>query len=376
MTDLFERQLAEQLRSRPLPEGVPGLAQRSIARGHRIRRRRVAGVAMALVLLLVVPGVTWTAARRLDTNPAPVTPPRTPTLAAPAGPLTVILDPVYRQPGPDPYVSTVRDETIWSPTGKPLDEMGADQFGTVVEFGTGYAWLTRTGREVRVNVSSQPVPVPPKPGEIRGLEPGPGGSAMLRTDRGPVLVTRDGVYVTPDDPMFGTARIVATADALWVEHNGHVVQVDARDLQGDLTRQVDHPQWQGVVVGDPVSDRLVVTDQDGCNVVVNAEAAEPIWTGCDWELNAFSPNGRFAAGTHRYGSRSVVDLTTGRWLLAVDTETNPVHERMAVDNEGRLSLAMGDPSVMFASATCDLAGSCLIGARGTAFRLEFVLPNR
>jgi len=49
---------------------------------------------------------------------------------------------------------------------------------------------------------------------------------------------------------------------------------------------------------------------------------------------------------------------------------------MAVDDEGRLSLAMGHREVMFASATCDLAGTCLMGARGTALRLEFVLPNR
>ena len=375
MTDLFEQQLAEQLRCRPLPDEVPGLAQHSIALGQRIRRRRVAGVAMAMVLLLVVPGAAWTASRQTDGDRVPVNKPSASTNSR-SGPLTVILDPFYRGPGPDPYVSTVRDETIWSPMGIPLDEMGSDQFGTVVEFGSGYAWLSRTDREVRVNVSAEPVPVPAKPGEIRGLEPGPAGSAMLRTDGGPVLITPDRVYVTPDDPVFRTARMVATADALWVENGGQVVQVDARDLRGGLTSQKGHSQWQAVVAGDPVSDRLVVTDRDGCQVVVKAATAEPIWTGCGWDLGAFSPNGRFVAGTHDYGARGVVDLTTGEWLLAVDTETNPTGERMAVDDEGRLSLAMGHREVMFASATCDLAGTCLMGARGTALRLEFVLPNR
>ena len=374
MTDLFEQQLAERLRDRPLPAEVPGLAQHSIALGQRIRRRRVAGVAMALVLLLVVPGVAWTASRRTDADQLPVNTP-SPSTSSLGGPRTVILDPVYRQLGPDPFVSTVRDEAIWSPTGTSLDEMGSDQFGTVVESGSGYAWLTRRGREIRVNVSAQPVPVPAKPGEIRGLEPGPGGSAMLRTDGGPVLITPDGDYVTPDDPVLRTARMVATADALWVEDSGQVVQVDARDLSGDLTSRADHPRWQAVVVGDPVSDQLVVTDRDGCHVVVNAATAVPIWTGCDWDLNAFSPNGRFAAGTHRYGTRGVVDLATGQWLLAVDTEGNPVGPLSAVDDEGRLSLAMGHWTVGFAAATCDLAGSCLMAAHAYS-RLEFVRPNR
>jgi hypothetical protein len=373
MTDLFERQLADQLQSRPLPNEIPGLAQHSIALGQRIGRRRVAGVALALVLLLIVPAAAWTATHRFDADPEPVRRP-SPSLAVPRGPTAVILDPYYRPLGPGPYLSTLRDQAICPPSG-PCVDTGDDPIGTVAEHGQGYAWLTGSGADLRLNGMRRSWPVPAGAGEARGVEPGPAGSVMARTKRGPVLLTSDGMLKTPTDVLLRTDRMVATAFSLWVETSRGVAQVEAKNLRGDLTSQVNHPQWQEVVVSDTVSDQLVVTDRAGCHIVVNATTAATVWRTCDWQLNAFSPGGQYVAGTHHYGSRGVVDLISGKWLLAVDTEGNPTGERLAVDDTGRLSMAMGDPSMGLSVASCDLDGTCVMGAHA-AGRLDFVLPNR
>jgi hypothetical protein len=374
MTDLFERQLADQLQRRPLPHEVPGLAQHSIALGQRIRRRRVAGVALALVLLLVVPAAAWTATHRLSADPEPVQTP-SPSLAVPSGPMTVILDPVFRPLGPGPYLSTLRDQAICPPSG-PCVEAGDDPIGTVAEHRQGFAWLTGSGADLRLNAMRRSWPVPAGAGEARGVEPGPAGSVMVRTKRGPVLLTLDGILKPPSDGLLRTDRMVATGFSLWVETSRGVAQVEAKNLRGGLTNQVNHPQWQEVVVSDTMSDRLVVTDRAGCHIVVNATTAATVWRTCDWKLNAFSPSGRYVAGRHHYGARGVLDLNnSGKWLLAVDNEDNPTGERYAVDDTGRLSMAMGHPSVGFSVASCDLDGTCVMGPHA-AGRLEFVLPNR
>jgi hypothetical protein len=119
----------------------------------------------------------------------------------------------------------------------------------------------------------------------------------------------------------------------------------------------------------------VVTDERGCQVVVEGSTSKPVWTTCDFELNAFSPDGRFVAGQHRAGSLSVVELVSGHWLLAVDTENNPFGKRLAVDEAGRLSMVTGAPSMGFAVLSCDLEATCDGYANGPS-RIEFVYPNR
>ena len=372
MTELFERELSDRLHAHPLPDEIAGLASSSIQRGQRIRRRRMAAVAAVVVLVLMVPVTAWTWLRSLDSNAPPVGPARSASATQSSGAKSVILDPVYRQKGEPPSLAIVRDKMILHASG-PAVEMPADQFGTVAEYREQFVWLTRAGNEVRFNVSSQPVQRLSRATGVTGVEPGPGGSVMVRSKSGPVFLSLDAAIVSPDVALLRTDRMAATATALWVESKGQVTRIDASDLRGRLSSAVPHPEWRTVVFGDPQADLVVVTDREDCQVVVNGSTSTPVWRTCDWTISAFSADGRFAAG--QYAGRSVVELSTGRLLLAVDIEDNPVAEQMYVDNEGRISMLIGHPSVGFAVATCDLAANCTISRNGLT-RQAFVYPNR
>jgi hypothetical protein len=372
MTDLFERQLSEALHAQALPEDVPDLGPRSVRLGQRMRRRRIATIAAAVVLLLIVPGAarTWLQTPKSDAPPVTNT-------AAPqqSGPKIVNLDPVGRSTGDPPAVSIVRDLTIEQSSGD-IVLLPEDQLGTVAEYKSGFAWLTRSGGELRLNLSTQALPVAGDDPDVEGVEPGPGGSVMVRTKSGPVLWTLDGTLVVPDSPALQTDRMSATANAFWAESKGRVVRTDASNLGGDLPAGAAHPQWRKVVVGDPQSDRVVVTDDLGCQVVVDGSTSKEVWKSCDWELNAFSSDGRFAGGRHRAATLGVVDLLSGEWLLAVDTEHNPYADRLSVDGAGRLSIVVGNADVLFGVGTCDLSAECSMAPWTGYTRLEFVRPNR
>jgi len=78
MTDLFERQLAEQLQAHPLPEEIPDLGIRSVRLGERMRRRRVGAVVVVLVFLLMVPAAAALWRLASGTGEPPVISPSTP----------------------------------------------------------------------------------------------------------------------------------------------------------------------------------------------------------------------------------------------------------------------------------------------------------
>jgi hypothetical protein len=373
MTDLFERELADRLHAHPLPDEIAGLASHSIQRGQRIRRRRIAAAAAVLVLVLMVPATAWTWLRSLDSDAPPVSPTTSASATQWTGPRSVILDLGYRPPGDPPALGIVRGKMILPASG-PVVHMPAEQFGTVAEYRSGYAWLTRSGDDISLNFSSRsPLSITAR--DLTGVEAGPNGSVMIRTKTGPILLDVDGMVTVLDSPPLRTDRVAATADALWVENQGRVVRVDASDLRGGSFAIVEHAEWRKVVVGDPQSDRVVVTDESGCQIVVNGSTSEPVWRTCDWELNTFSPDGRFVAGQHRALSLGVVELASGHWLLAVDTDMNPFGERLALDETGRLSMVLGAPSVGFAVLSCDLEATCVRDPNGPD-RIEFVYPNR
>ena len=125
-----------------------------------------------------------------------------------------------------------------------------------------------------------------------------------------------------------------------------------------------------MIVGDPRADRLVVIDDLGCQVVVKGSTAEWVWRSCDWELSAFSSDGRLVAGRSvMYGTIGIIDLSTGELVLGIDQGKTPVGPQMVFDEAGRLNFRVGSPPVGqpkigtrvdgFAFVVCDLAGDVL-----------------
>ena len=116
------------------------------------------------------------------------------------------------------------------PSGETVD-LPDDQFGSIAEYGSGLAWLTRTGGEFRLNMSAEPLPIATNGSEVTGAEPGPSGSVMVRTKAGPMFLTSGGMLVAPSQPELRTNRMVATADDIWVENGGRVLRVRMADLE-------------------------------------------------------------------------------------------------------------------------------------------------
>jgi hypothetical protein len=375
MTDLFEHQLAERLQAHPLPDEISDLGIQSVRLAERIRRRRIGAVVVVLAVLLMIPVAgLWRVAA--GTGDPPVISGSTPPPQASTGPTTVILDPLYRPVGAAPEVSTVRGGSVWLPSGETV-KLPDGQLGSIAEFGSGFAWLTRTGGEFRLNVSPEPLPIATNGSEVTGAEPGPGGSVMVRTKAGPVFLTNGAVLLAPSRPELRTNRMVATADAIWVEHGGRVLRAQMADLESGSFSGQPYPDWRKVVVGDPRADRVVVIDGQGCQAVLNGSTGMPVWHSCDWALSAFSADGRLAAGRSvKYGTIGVIDLSTGQLALGIDQESNPVGPHMVFDEAGRLNFRVGDPDVRFGFVVCDLAGTCWMSAIGYPDAIEFVLPNR
>lgn len=382
MTDLFERQLAERLQAHPLPEEIPDLGIRSVRLGERMRRRRIGAVVVALVLLLIIPAAAGLWRLAAGTENPPVTSPSTAAPHTSAGPKTVILDLGIRPLGAAPEVSTVRGRTVWLPSGNTV-KLPDEQFGSITEYGSALAWLTRTGGEFRLNVSSKRLPIATNGNAMTGAEPGPNGSIMVRTKAGPVFLTSGGKFVAPSQPELRTNRMVATADAIWVENGGRVSRVQMADLESGSFKARAYPQWRKVVVGDPRADRLVVIDDLGCQAVINGSAAESVWRSCDWNLTAFSSDGRLAAGRSvKYGTIGVIDLKTGGPTLTIEPDMTPVGPQLVFDEAGRLNFwvtnpaAGGTPAKGSAFMVCDLAGECWHSTAPYTDPIGFVLPNR
>jgi hypothetical protein len=382
MTDLFERQLAERLQAHPLPKEIPGIGMGSVRLAERIRRRHIAAVVVVVVALLVIPSAAGLWRLALDTEEPPVINPPPPPPSAFAGPRTVILDLGQRTQGASPEVGTVRGSSVWLPTGETV-KLPAGQFGSVAEYGSSFAWLTRTGSEVRLNVSPERLPSAAYGREVSGAEPGPGGSVMVRTKTGPVFFTSDAKLVAPSQPELRTNRMVAAAGSIWVEQGGRVSRMQMADLENGSSTTQTYPQWRKVVVGDPRVDRVVVIDDQNCQAVLNGSTTALVWRSCDLQLSAFSPDGRLGAGlSAKYGTLGVIDLNTGQLALVIQQDMTPVGPQLAFDDVGRLNFIVGSPAsggtpdASHAFMACDLAGQCWFSTARYADPIKFVLPNR
>jgi hypothetical protein len=386
MTDLFERRLAERLQAHPLPEEVSDIGARSVRLGERMRRRRIGAVVVVLAVLLMIPAASGFWRLAADTEEAPAISPSAPPAQASTGPKTVILDLGNRPLGAAPDVSTVRGKSVWLPSGETV-KLPPGQFGSIAEYGSGLAWLTRTGGEFRLNVSPERLPIAANGSELTGAEAGPRGSVMVRTKAGPVFLTSGAKLVAPPQRELRTNRMVATAEDIWVENGGRVLRVHMADLERGSFQGKAYPQWQKVVLGDPRADRLLVIDDLGCQGVVNGSTAEWLWRSCDWDLSAFSSDGRLGAGRSvMYGTIGVIDLSTDQLALGIQQDMTPVGPRMVFDEAGRLNFTVGSAPVNqpkigtrvdgFAFMVCDLAGECWVSSDQYADPIEFVLPNR
>jgi hypothetical protein len=219
MTDPFERRLAERLHAHPLPDEIPDLGIRSAQLGERMRRRRrrIVAVVLAVAVLLMIPAAARLWRLAAGTEESLVISPATPLPETSTGPHTVMLDLGHRPQGAAPEVGTVRGRSIWLPSGETV-KLPAGQFGSIAEYGSGVAWLTRTGGEVRLNVSPQRLQSAASGRAVTGVEPGPSGSVMIRTKAGPLFLTSGGKLLAPTQPELRSNRIVATADAIWVDN--------------------------------------------------------------------------------------------------------------------------------------------------------------
>ena len=73
----------------------------------------------------------------------------------------------------------------------------------------------------------------------------------------------------------------------------------------------------------------------------------------------------------------IVDVTTGRLLMLIDHEPNPVGPVVLFDQQNRLNLRMGADGIGYGFITIELTGECWFSAPGpydTA--VNFVAPNR
>src|SRR5688572_29077128 len=155
---------------------------------------------------------------------------------------------------------------------------------------------------------------------------------MIRTKAGPVFLTRGGMLVAPSQPELRTNRMVATAKDIWVENGGRVSRVRMADIESASFNGRAYPQFQKVIIGDPRADRLLVIDDLGCQGVVKGSTAEWVWRSCDWELSAFSSDGRLVAGRSvMYGTIGIIDLSTGEPVLRIDQGKTPVGPQMVFD---------------------------------------------
>ena len=376
MTDLFERRLAERLQAHPLPEEIPDLGIRSVRLGQRMRRRRIGAVVVGFVVLLMIPVASGLLGGAASTEYAPAIGRSSPPAQTSTDRITVILDLENRGLGAAPEISTVRGKSVWQPSGETVD-LPAGQFGSIAEYGSRLAWLTRTGGDLRLNVSPKPLPIATNGSEVTGAEPGPSGSVMIRTKAGPVFLTRGGMLVAPSQPELRTNRMVATAKDIWVENGGRVSRVRMADIESASFNGRAYPQFQKVIIGDPRADRLLVIDDLGCQGVVKGSTAEWVWRSCDWELSAFSSDGRLVVGrSDKFGSIGIIELSTGRVARTIYPEVISVGPRLVFDDAGRLNLRVGESVVGFTFMVCGLTGECWRSTAHYPDPIEFVLPNR
>ena len=103
-----------------------------------------------------------------------------------------------------------------------------------------------------------------------------------------------------------------------------------------------------------------------------------MWRTCDWEILALTPDGTLAAARNvKHRTLEIVDVTTGRLVMLIDHELNPVGPVVVFDRQNRLNLRMGADGIGYGFITIELTGECWFSAPGPyGTAVNFVAPNR
>jgi hypothetical protein len=157
----------------------------------------------------------------------------------------------------------------------------------------------------------------------------------------------------------------------------------------DLTRSTapyrSYVEWKTLISGDPVADRVVVTDVEGCHAMLDGSTGALVWRTCDWEILAVSPDGSLAAARSvQYGTLDLVDLASGQLRLRVDADINPDGSAVVSDKDNRLNLRVGEGydysdlrrATSYTFVTVDADGDCWLSSDQFAAEIRFITPNR
>ena len=103
-----------------------------------------------------------------------------------------------------------------------------------------------------------------------------------------------------------------------------------------------------------------------------------MWRTCDWEILALTPDGTLAAARNvKHRTLEIVDVTTGRLVMLIDHELNPVGPVVVFDRQNRLNLRMGADGIGYGFITIELSGECWFSAPGPyGTAVNFVTANR
>jgi hypothetical protein len=111
--------------------------------------------------------------------------------------------------------------------------------------------------------------------------------------------------------------------------------------------------------------------------------AESIWHSCDWQLDAFSSDGRFGVGRSvMYGTIGIVDLNTDKLALGINPDMTPVGTAYGLRRGQSAQLRSGQPGLRWPDREeLRLYGlrpgwSVLVLPARYADAIDFVLPNR
>ena len=368
MTDLDERGLVRDLHRRPLPAEQPDLGARSVAlAGHLRRRRRSAAVAVVAGFALLA-GVAWGGddLRRLGPEPALDVPSPSPNTSA--------LYPEELRPGPAPRVDYVHDGRWIRTSGEAVTLADADSLLTergdaFVAFDGGLLAVRDLdpGPGQRLGYSrddGRPARIPgvADPRVLGGAQPGPQGSVLVPVVGGHAVATPDGrwsvVRHLGDPAAPGAATVVAARESLF-----HAVAVGPTTVvrRSELDPEVpvvDNEQFRAAVASDPASDRVVLSDAQGCQDVRLQSPWSSLAYTCTWSLRSLSGDGRHAVGVSAELGWALVDLTTGYAVVVLGGDSTVEEDSFRFDASGRLQLVIRSDAGEFAVATCTTDVGC------------------
>lgn len=415
--DDLENTLAAELRRRSGDVlGTEGMAGRARQRARVVRRRRAmaVGAVTAVALAVAVPSaLSLREVPRTTEQPAgPPTTSETESIEVPdPGPVTSSPDPSTTQPAsPDASPDSsdrppTTDETpppASSSTELVLDGLAPGAApsigwfdgpvfhrtdGTTVHFPT--MWTEVIALENGFIAS--------KSGEVGWLDPAGDLTASFEGD-GPVL-SPDGALVAYYDRAAGSV-IAGQSDGAGTGPGGRDVPggqwlapvgfLDDYRLVSNLSTDSgtpagiridgfapgadpapETPPWDDLIRVSAVSPAAglvtgptVITDDERCWAVYEADADEPMWGTCTYGFIRFSPDGRYLVGTtvhpdsQAYPLAVVVDARTGE---VVHTFTGRHIYEMAFEDDDHLLLGVALEDGDDRQATllrCDLDGAC------------------